>query len=271
MTPVEIDGFNVIAHEPAGWDPMSDGECGALKIKVSKSLDGNISTCESAWLPSPEELAMLAGGGHVVLRVFGMQVPVMLEAAPGQGSHPVVLPDSTVRDALSLCADQFDFYACEHEAAGKTEKAATNARFAQIARTALSGTAAGRDARQTRAGQWVRDAFGIEHSASLDVRAMRVLEEAAELAQALGLTIVEALHVVKYVFGRPPGSVPQEIGGLGLGLIALCAAIGISADAEEERELQRVLSMPLEHFRLRQTEKAAAGLGSTATAGGYDV
>lgn len=40
-------------------------------------------------------------------------------------------------EALNQCADQFTFYADEHEAQGKTEKAETNRKFARIARNAL--------------------------------------------------------------------------------------------------------------------------------------
>ena len=44
------------------------------------------------------------------------------------------------REALTNCADQFAFYASEHERAGKTEKAATNRAMEQIARKALGAT-----------------------------------------------------------------------------------------------------------------------------------
>ena len=44
-----------------------------------------------------------------------------------------------LREALTKCADQFAFYAAEHERAGKTEKAATNRAMEKIARDALAG------------------------------------------------------------------------------------------------------------------------------------
>jgi Lar family restriction alleviation protein len=40
-------------------------------------------------------------------------------------------------EALEKCRDQFAFYASEHAAAGKNEKAATNQRFADLADAAL--------------------------------------------------------------------------------------------------------------------------------------
>lgn len=39
---------------------------------------------------------------------------------------------------VKQCGDQFQFYANEHTSAGKTEKAATNQRFADLARAALT-------------------------------------------------------------------------------------------------------------------------------------
>lgn len=42
-----------------------------------------------------------------------------------------------VREALTKCRDQFQFYANEHLAAGKVEKAATNQGFADMATNAL--------------------------------------------------------------------------------------------------------------------------------------
>lgn len=54
--------------------------------------------------------------------------------------HDEKTATGTMEDALRRCRDQFAFYAREHEAAGKGEKAATNRQFAQIAEDALSAT-----------------------------------------------------------------------------------------------------------------------------------
>jgi hypothetical protein len=48
------------------------------------------------------------------------------------------LSNEGVREALIKCRDQFAFYAREHTAAGKLEKAATNQRFADMATQALA-------------------------------------------------------------------------------------------------------------------------------------
>jgi len=92
-------------------------------------------------------------------------------------------------------------------------------------------------------------------------RVMRVLEEALELAQAEGVTSEEAHRLTEYVFGRPLGDPLQELGGVRLTLLGYAAARGVSADEAELTELQRVLSKDPEHFRRRNAEKKAAGVG----------
>lgn len=60
----------------------------------------------------------------------------------GEASNRVIYllqgDNSRMAAALRACRDQFSFYASEHTAAGKSEKAATNARFAKIADDALT-------------------------------------------------------------------------------------------------------------------------------------
>ena len=60
----------------------------------------------------------------------------------GEASNRVIYllqgDNSRMAAALRSCRDQFAFYAREHTVAGKSEKAATNARFAKIADDALT-------------------------------------------------------------------------------------------------------------------------------------
>ncbi len=77
-----IAGWNAAPGAPANWDPVRDGECGALPIRVNTRKDGSIYFCESAWEPTPEELQWLNDGGQLVLRVIGWQVPVALYVEP---------------------------------------------------------------------------------------------------------------------------------------------------------------------------------------------
>ena len=69
------------------------------------------------------------------------------------------------------------------------------------------------DSFQHRVWQWVVACF--PKSAHLNVRERnRFIEEALELAQANACTKEEAHQLVEYVFGRPPGEVRHEVGGV---------------------------------------------------------
>lgn len=115
---------------------------------------------------------------------------------------------------------------------------------------------AARDGRQRRVIEWVHAAFGVD---SVKQRAIRFLEEAVELYQACGADRIMAHGLINYVFDRKPGELGQEIGGCGVTLLALAATAGLSADGEEQRELERVLLKPLEHFTVRNIKKSEAG------------
>jgi hypothetical protein len=54
------------------------------------------------------------------------------------GNAALLARIAALESALEQCRDQFQFYADEHSAAGKTEKAATNQRFADLAQAALT-------------------------------------------------------------------------------------------------------------------------------------
>ena len=116
-----------------------------------------------------------------------------------------------------------------------------------------------RDSRQQQVHEWCAEAFGADHATSVPHRAIRMCEEAIEACQAAGGERAMVHRLVDYVFDRPPGELPQEIGGVGLTLLALAQAASLSADAEEVREFERVLSKPLEHFRQRNQTKNDAG------------
>jgi hypothetical protein len=63
--------------------------------------------------------------------------------AAGNATRKDFLPVPDLLAALQQCADQFAFYADEHTKAGKTEKAATNQRFADLARAAIARATGG--------------------------------------------------------------------------------------------------------------------------------
>lgn len=127
------------------------------------------------------------------------------------------------------------------------------------------GIAADMNAFQDRVAAWVRSTFGEASLTDPAERARRVLEEAAELAQAVGLDGRDARMILEDVYAREPGVAGQEVGGLANTLGALCAGLGISLAAEADREMTRV-----EHpdvvakCRRKNADKAARGVSSGA-------
>lgn len=132
--------------------------------------------------------------------------------------------------------------------------------FAQLAPLVLSPDALiDRDARQKRVADWCAAAFGAGHASSVPQRGIRLAEEAIEAAQAAGCERAMVHRLVDHVFDRPAGELGQELGGVGVTLLALAAAAGLSADDCEQSEIERVLAKPLAHFAARNAAKNAAG------------
>lgn len=127
--------------------------------------------------------------------------------------------------------------------------------------TALAATRARTDRgyRQEVVYDWVKRCFG-EANLVVKERALRLVEEAIELAQAEGIDVRELWTLVTYVYSKPPGTPEQEAGGIGTTLLAYAEAKGFSADDAEWNELDRILSKPVEHFRARHDKKAEAGI-----------
>lgn len=117
-----------------------------------------------------------------------------------------------------------------------------------------------RGRRQSRILAWAVAAFG-EVAKDPKERAKRFIEEAVELAQAMGVYEDEVLRIVRYVYDRPIGDTFQEVGGVSLTLLALCESIGLAADDAEWHELDRVLKIDIAKLRAKQNAKAAAGVG----------
>lgn len=77
MIPMRIANATHHMGAPKGWKPEADGNCCHLAVRV---VDGNVY--ESAWEPTPAELAMLNAGGSILLRIVGGQPAVMLGVEP---------------------------------------------------------------------------------------------------------------------------------------------------------------------------------------------
>lgn len=118
------------------------------------------------------------------------------------------------------------------------------------------------DVRQQTVADWARPCLeGVAPELRAREGALRVLEEAFELAQAEGVTPEEATRLQDYVYGRPVGDPTQEVGGVRVALLSYAAGKGLSADRAEQEEILRVLAKPPQAVRSRNREKHAAGVG----------
>lgn len=120
--------------------------------------------------------------------------------------------------------------------------------------------------RQSIVLKWALDNFG-QIALNRDERAARLLEEAAEVAQAEGLRGDLICRILNRVYSRPAGQLSQEIGGLAITLDALAENAGLSVETEANRELARILALPPDWWKRKHAEKVAAGVADLSVAG----
>ena len=106
---------------------------------------------------------------------------------------------------------------------------------------------------------WVERVFGGKSARPFE-RALRVVEEVVELAQAEGIPRERVHQIVDYVYGRPAGEWVSEAGAVGLTLLAYCRSRGVSADLVEVVETQRAFSMSETVLAGRHEQKVMAGI-----------
>lgn len=121
-------------------------------------------------------------------------------------------------------------------------------------RALLTTQPTGGESFQDRVAPWMQACFGPEISADKVERNHRFLEESLELVQSLGCTKAEAQQLVDYVYGRPVGDPPQEVGGVRVTLAALCLAAGMDQDECAETELARIWTK-VPQIRAKQAAK----------------
>lgn len=112
--------------------------------------------------------------------------------------------------------------------------------------------------------QWAIRCFGAEHVYDPKVRAVRLVEEAVEFAQSVGADPAQLQGLVDYVYNRAPGKPVQELGGVGVTLLAAASAIGANAEVVIAEEIARVLAKPEKHFTLRNQGKIDKGFTGAA-------
>ena len=86
-------------------------------------------------------------------------------------------------------------------------------------------------------------------------RVQRFAEEAAELVQSCGLDLIQFWYVVSWVYGRPPGPKPREVGGTLVTLAALCHAFRMDMFGCGLAELQRLQEKEPEEMQGRHIAK----------------
>lgn len=111
---------------------------------------------------------------------------------------------------------------------------------------------------------WSIRCFGRDHFLNRPLRALRTLEESAELAQALDVPVATALQCIRTVYSRPKGDADQELGGTLMTAVILSESMGRDPDEILEREIRRVLAKSPEHFAKRNQDKIDLGLDASA-------
>ncbi len=98
-------------------------------------------------------------------------------------------------------------------------------------------------------------------------RAMRLLEEAMEVAQCEGITPGIMEKMARRTGSRPAGYLAQEVGQVMNLLECLAENAGLDARAEGEREFARCQAVAQEEWDRRHAAKVAAGTASVRGAG----
>lgn len=114
---------------------------------------------------------------------------------------------------------------------------------------------------------WAADTFGPT-AHNIDERAARLVEEAIECAQAVGLPLEMIRKIAIRVYDRPAGELRQEIGGCAFTLATLAEVAGFNAQHELTREFDRVTAIDATYFRAKHAAKVAAGTADLSPAKG---
>lgn len=110
MRSIKIQESNLRFDPPANWPEDALGPCDALEVRCTpkpgtRMPPGSQPTLQSAWLPTPDELALLNAGHAVLLTVFGsLHPPVAIGVTPEAYAGAVDEYDT----ALEAAADAGD-------------------------------------------------------------------------------------------------------------------------------------------------------------------
>jgi hypothetical protein len=111
---------------------------------------------------------------------------------------------------------------------------------------------------------WTVRTFGAECATGPE-RAIRLLEEAVELAQSECVPRIAAERVIARVFDRPGGNPRKEASQVALTLGAYCEWKGWDPVDLASEEADRVESIPIEQWRTRHEAKQGDGIVQSLT------
>lgn len=112
---------------------------------------------------------------------------------------------------------------------------------------------------QRRIAAWAKSRFG-DGTMDRRERAIRVLEEAIELAQAEGIRRHTISALLLHVYTKPVGEPNQEAAGVGVCLLAWAEGAGENLSSLIHDEVDRIEGKSKEHFRDRHQKKVDAGI-----------
>jgi hypothetical protein len=112
---------------------------------------------------------------------------------------------------------------------------------------------------EARVRAWIESRIGIEHMHPKE-RAMQLLEEAIELAQAEGIDIDMVAKQVAHIFDGPAGDPSEELAGVVVCAYGWCAARGEHMADLAAREIARIERAPLDKIRGSLARKKDADL-----------
>lgn len=92
---------------------------------------------------------------------------------------------------------------------------------------------------QRRCDAWLRFCFGDAVTDHRGERNERYAEESTELLQAAGMTRERLHEIVDWVFDRPAGDIPDEVGGVMNTLAPLCTAHGVDLAVAADVTLEK--------------------------------
>ena len=108
--------------------------------------------------------------------------------------------------------------------------------------------------------EWTIKTFGAAGPITAKERALRLLEEAVELAQSEGVSRDVVSRIADRAFGRPPGMPLGEAAQVALTLWGYCEHHGWKPADLAQLELRRVETISAEDWTARNNSKKIAGI-----------